>query len=449
MLIYRKECGNAELGYLTGIQQISINKAINELLTTNMVKMRTISEDGVRKSIFSITEFAREYILQYCKPSAESFKQIEKRIRELKGLGQNLTRKANIDPYNPKSITISNKSDELLAAHNLVRALSESSKGNAEEASNYIEKAKEISPNYFEVYKISAFIKASGGDIFTADEEYRIALQCKDNNAPLLYLYAGFRMRFLDDFEGALEYFRLAKKLDPENIDIQIQIARVYMLLAKYKESDEMFIKILKSEFKFKNKQKKITVNYAADNIRRWAEVLVSKEEYLDALELYKKVIEYVNILDESDQDYKIIDTVCKTLYNLIDLYSVVKVELKDTVINEFIKILRLYNKKIVCNKAYELVKNKLDKIYEILPIKSRKQIDDIILSNIDDKYNEGIVYNLCKSYGFIKNSMKESIFFHASDYGGNFYEISVGDQVQFELKYDDKGAKAINIKKL
>lgn len=449
MLVYQKECGNAEIGYLVEIPHISVNKAINELLTTNMVRMRTISEDGIKKSIFSITDFAREYIVQYCKPSKESFKQIDKRIRELKGLGQNLTIKANIDPYNPKSITFTNKSDELLAAHNLIRALSESSKGNDDEASNYIQKAKEISPNYFEVYKISAFIEASKGDTFTANEEYQIALQCKNNNAPLLYLYAGFRMRYLDDFEGALEYLELARRLDQENLDIQILIARVHMLLAKYKESDEMFMKLLESEVKFKNRQKRITINYAADNVRRWAEVLVSKEDYKDAINLYKKVIEYINILDESDQDYKIIATICKTLYNLINLYSVINIELKYTVINEFIKIFKLYKNKIVCNEGYKSVKDKLDKIYNYLPSQIQNQINEIISLDFDSKYNEGVVYKICKGYGFIKNSTQKGIFFHSSSYSGSFYEISVGDQVRFELESNDKGQYAININKL
>lgn len=87
----------------------------------------------------------------------------------------------------------------------------------------YIERAKDIDPNYFEIYKVSGFIYSRSGDYFKADTEYQTAIQCKPNSPSLLFLYAGFKMRYLEDFEEALMLTERAEEIDSENVDIKIQ----------------------------------------------------------------------------------------------------------------------------------------------------------------------------------------------------------------------------------
>lgn len=449
MLIYQKECGQAEIGYLIEMDSIKMNKAINELLTTNMMRMRTISEDGLRKSLFSITEFAREYLIQYCRPSQVAFKNINKKIRELKGLGQNLNINADVDPYNPRSITFSSRSDELLAAYNLLQALTASSKGDSENAYKYIEKAKQISPNYFEVYKISAFIEASKGNTFAADEEYKIALQCKNNNAPLLFLYAGFRMRFLDDFETALEYLNVAHSLDSENLDIKIQIARVYMLLNKYDIADDKFTKLLMLDTKFKNKQKRITVNYSADNARRWAELLVKKEEYEQAFNLLEKAIHYINMLDENEKDSKVISTVCKIMGNLVNLATLVSYDSQSGGIDILCNIFDQYKYKLLYNELYKSAIGSINKSKINLSDGNKEKVNKIVEFNTFGKdENEGIIFKIRKGYGFIRNQKYDGLFFHYGDCIDDFSGFSEGQKVKFVLSSNEKGMCATSITK-
>lgn len=61
----------------------------------------------------------------------------------------------------------------------------------------------------------------------------------------------------------------------------------------------------------------------------------------------------------------------------------------------------------------------------------------------------EGHVLFFNKTYGFIRTEMEEEdIFFHFSDIISDDYkELSPGDYVEFDLSFDEKKKKAINIK--
>ena len=223
LLIYNKDSSDAELAYLLELDSIWHRKALNELMATNMIRMKTISNHSEKKSVFSITDFAKEYLYQHCRPSNSSFIKVNRRIKELKALGQSLSINVEVNPYNPTSITYQSNSDQIIAAYNLKQALVCSGNSDYEKSYMYIERAKDIDPNYFEIYKVSGFIYSRSGDYFKADTEYQTAIQCKPNSPSLLFLYAGFKMRYLEDFEEALMLTERAEEIDSENVDIKIQ----------------------------------------------------------------------------------------------------------------------------------------------------------------------------------------------------------------------------------
>ena len=452
MLVYQKECSDAEIGYLVNGDPILRRRAINELLSTNMVRMRTISEDSVKKSVFSISELPREHLLQHCKPSRDSFKDINKRIQTLRGLGQNLSVEIDINPYDPKSLTYSQHTDELIAAYNLKQALVCSAHNKHSEIKAFIDKAKEVAPNYFEVYKISAFIAASTGDIFTADNEYQTALQCKRDYAPLLYLYAGFKMRYLDDFKDALSLTNAAEKLDTNNLQIKIQKSRLYTFLNEYATADEMFSDLLYENNVFKIKNKKITVQYASDNARRWSEMLVTEGNIEGTIKLFVKALNFIELLDEADKDDRILTMVCKILSNMIHVYLISEELYKDVILKLIINTLKVYINKIMYCEEYKNIKLRIENAYPQISIEYQKIIasyfnDDIYeLASTIESETEGFIYKLLKSYGFIKNSRYDSLFFFWKEYEGDFSKLKVGDKVSFSLGMHNQETCAISI---
>ena len=55
--------------------------------------------------------------------------------------------------------------------------------------------------------------------------------------------------------------------------------------------------------------------------------------------------------------------------------------------------------------------------------------------------------YNPRKGYGFIENEEGKDIFVHRTQVPQGTY-LNEGDKVTFEIEKDEKGPKAINIKK-
>ncbi len=50
------------------------------------------------------------------------------------------------------------------------------------------------------------------------------------------------------------------------------------------------------------------------------------------------------------------------------------------------------------------------------------------------------------KGFGFITVEGSDDVFFHNSECNGQYDNLSVGQQVQFELQQGEKGPKATNV---
>ncbi len=64
---------------------------------------------------------------------------------------------------------------------------------------------------------------------------------------------------------------------------------------------------------------------------------------------------------------------------------------------------------------------------------------------------NKGTVkwYNDTKGFGFISSDTGADIFVHRSGLRNPFNGLKEGDEVEFEIKEDEKGQKAFNVKKV
>lgn len=451
LLIANKKCSDAELDYLLGLDSIMHRKALNELVSTNMVKMESETNNNEVKTLFYISDFAREYLQQHCKPTNTSFMTITKKIRQLEGLTQTLDIQNEVNPYDPKSIIVENQ-DEKIAAYYLRQALVCSSKEDYNKAFECIEKAKNAVPNYFEIYKISGFIHAGNKDYFIADKEYMTAIECKPNFAPLLFLYAGFKLCYVGDFEGALEDCIKAEKLDNQNINIKMQKGRILKQLNRYEEADFIFQDILYNNSELKTKEKKITVDQAADNLRRWAEKAIREENYPMTIKLLSRAIGLVSLLNESDIDYKIITTVSKIIKTTTYTCVNSNVENKDG-INLLVDMLNKYQSKLFFNNKYNDSQESIKNLFPSLTTETRNRLEPYVNTNLNEllksikNENEGYVIKKQKNYGFIiSRKYQNGLFFFWEDVKSDFSRLSIGDKVKFEISTNEKGECARNV---
>ena len=211
-----------------------ISFAINELAKCNFI------DDSIfrTKERLSITVFAKEYltILQFSNSSVvEMFKQKDMQLQTF--LQKQIQAMAE-KPYAMKTFSICNeRKDELVVAYWLYEAVDAFEKRNEQIANIKLELAKRILPDYFECYKVAAYL-CGVNSIEKGKEEYEIAENCCENQQrERLYIYyAAFLLR-TNDYHGSLEKLKIAATYSVEpNFYIFSEQAKLYACINRFSE---------------------------------------------------------------------------------------------------------------------------------------------------------------------------------------------------------------------
>lgn len=267
-LIERKELSLGEIDYFTNLSDVELRKSINELLYTNMIMLRN--------GIYTINEMAKDYLSTYQAPENKLVVSTFSKRKKLNDILQSIKVENEVDPFNPKSMfaNMDNESRKL-ASYYLTNALERSAKKDWEKAFYYVEKAANISPDYFEVYKIKAFILAERTELYGALDNYQIALdKCETDleKASVLFLFAVFYVIKLLDPSTALELILKAEEICPDEIMIVSEKARILMYLGKYNESEEILLKYNNKKEEYDLKTQNILASRYGELFRRRAE---------------------------------------------------------------------------------------------------------------------------------------------------------------------------------
>jgi len=227
----------AELAFLNGDMEVtSIQAALQQLLTTNMVSMLSIPHGSSFESTYDVSELARLYLEKHHPLRSEDLKDLTKRRLQLRAAGEQLAAQQTSNPYSFDSVRVRSKRD-LALAKDLLDALKAIRARRLDQAEKKIEDARRLAPEYFEVHRIEALLKLEQGNVVGAKVAYEAALEIEPNSAPLHFWYAGLLMRHLDDTEAALTELQKAGKIDPSAIPVQIEIARASLYLMKFPEA--------------------------------------------------------------------------------------------------------------------------------------------------------------------------------------------------------------------
>ena len=105
--------------------------------------------------------------------------------------------------------TVRSRSEAIAATH-LAQAFYLSEKGETEKALQIIEDLRVTTPEYFEIYRVTAYIQAEAGDVISAQQNYDTAIDIASDQPQVFHWCAGFAMRHLQDSAKASELFEEA-----------------------------------------------------------------------------------------------------------------------------------------------------------------------------------------------------------------------------------------------
>lgn len=223
----------AELTFLTELEVEVLQRALQLLLTTHMVAMSSVPIGSSFETSYSVSELARQFLIRHYPPSASEHAAFIRRRKQLVATSEDVAALEKVNRYSFYCVSVRTSNDRIVARY-LHDALNASRRGDSSSALAEVAQAKSLAPAYFEVHRVEALVCVQAGNVPGAQTAYEAAIELEPQYAPLRMWYGGFRMRYLDDLQGALEEFRAAEKLDPESNEVQREVGTALLYLRDY-----------------------------------------------------------------------------------------------------------------------------------------------------------------------------------------------------------------------
>ncbi len=442
----RKRITNAEVIYLSDFKPIEVRKYLLELFKTTLISREILDGNNYEEVSYYISDFAKDFLSKKY-PIEEDY--IKANIRKSKKLAAGLRKITKIQKYNEFSVNalVYDNQNQMISAKFLQEALQLSKSGDFSESLRKVQEAKNIDPSYFEVYRVGAFIKATQGDLLSADEDYQMGLEIAPDNPRLLFFYAQFLMFKLEDTDNAMIYAKRVYEQKPNHPFTAFLMARGYNTAQEFNKAIQV-IRELKDNVDLDPKNLRIAntelISYYLESAKSFINIQNDAE---NGISHYKKAFElFRNCANERIVDYKMAKNFSIGVLMMIKIIPVVKVEeTKDFLI----ELIREHDRFI--NLTVDL-KEKI-----ILAFKE-KYSDDSLSDLIDFSLSETrLVGNIRRTvnpkdnFAFI-NTDSEEFFAHRYDFidvatWSDWKKIETGQLVSFEEGTNKQGKCAKSIR--
>lgn len=294
-----------EISTLTRLGPEEVQQALQELVLSNMVDMVDFSLRNHSITGYALNDLVRKYLGAHHPPSSEEAKTYTTRWISLQKQNEELAITARTRPYALTTVGIRHERD-MPTALLLHAALSCAHRGDFAQADTHLETARRLDPSYFEVPRVEAVVQWKKGNAIGAREQYLAAIELAPEHAPLHLFYGGFLLRTLHDPDAALEQIELAKKLDPEAIDPQIELCRVFHHLRRFPEAVDAVEKLLASNPPEFHKIRIWDLGIRA--LKDWLETQTSFRETDGAIKTLKRLLAFVATIPPHSIDAKMTD---------------------------------------------------------------------------------------------------------------------------------------------
>lgn len=228
-----------ELAYLNDFEALQAQKAIQELMATNMLSQSSIAKGASVKTTYQLSELARAYLGKHHKPSQVFQKEIRDKRNKLNSMFEEQMSRRTGNKYLVKNIKFRDKSDRVIA-RKLYDAQNHISNSEHDKAFEILQEAQRLSPDYFEVARFMAYFYQKSGNYSDAREQYELAIVLSPNTPQLHYWFGRFLLHSEENVDEAVAQFRIAHNLDPESIEVCLALARGYLFQHEFDETQKI-----------------------------------------------------------------------------------------------------------------------------------------------------------------------------------------------------------------
>jgi LuxR family glucitol operon transcriptional activator len=349
----RRKLTTGEIIYLSNFQPLEVRKFLIELFKTTLISREIKDANNLEEVYYYISDFAKDFLSKRYQIEPEYVRMLTKKYKVLEEGLKNITKYSKHNEFSINAISYET-ANQKIAAKFLSEALSFSKTGDFERALQKTSEAKNIDPNYYEVYRVGAFIKATQGDILSAEEDYQLGLEIAPNNLRLLFYYAQFLLFSLEDSTKALFYAEQVYQQKPNHPYTSFLFARCYNHNGDFNKA----INILKNLLQNKDlDSKNVRVAYTeliSLYYNTGQDLFRIQTDIENAVNHYKKAFEtFEECISKDIIDYKVLKNFVDSLYSFINTIPTTEIEKNKPFIKELIK---KYEKQIslthLCNKV-------------------------------------------------------------------------------------------------
>lgn len=440
----RRKLTPAEIIYLSELEPIKVREHLIELFRTTLIT-REIHAGNIEEIFYSVSDFANDFLSNNYPIEASYVKTINFKYKELT---KSITELQKVQKYNEFALNaIAYESpNQRIAAKFLSEALQISQQGNFEQALLKVQEAKNMVPNYSESYRVSAFIKATKGDLLSAETDYELGIEIDPNNARLLYYYAQFLLFKLEDNQKALEYAEKVHTLRPNHPYTSLLFARCYNKLQNHSKGIQILKSLLQTTL-----DSKIEKVASTDLINMYNECAKSalkiESDFHIAKSYYKKSFEvYSTCKEKKILDYKLVKNFSESLYSYIS-------NVPPTLIDDNIEYCKLLIHEHENELSLSPLKNKI--LYKYKETFHDNSFDNLIEhSQFDNSHIGNVIFPAKEphsNYAFIEADgdryyANRMDFLDVSNYL-DWKNLKEGTLVSFEVGENFKGPCAKNVK--
>jgi LuxR family transcriptional regulator, glucitol operon activator len=273
--------GQTEISFLCSLEASRVQRALQQLLSSNIVNMTSMRDGTISVTKYSLSDMPRSYLLKHHKPTLEEDQQFQRNKQSLLSAIESMQLEKQRSPLSSLSIAVRSKSDLIVARFLKVAVLSMGEE-HFDAAEKALDSARKLAPEYFEVFRVEAQLRAKQQNIPAARDAFDAAVELESNSLPLRYWYGRFLLSEAGDTEGAREQLTVAKSLDGNNSQVLVELARAHLYLFEFDTVagliGEMRLKGMKGEIGIRFSDLEVQLHY------RRAEVAVEQDDCKAAL---------------------------------------------------------------------------------------------------------------------------------------------------------------------
>lgn len=236
MLCVPAPSSQAELSFLTELDFLDLQTAILQLLTTNMIVMSSLPTGSSFESRYALSDLPRDYLLKHHPVDKEEYAVFSKRKQQMISQGEQILAEVRTNPFGTSTIDIRSKSD-LIVARYLIDAIAETERGNFSRANAAVVKARELAPEYFEVWRVEGIVHRAEQNFPAALQAYQAAMELEPRSIKVRHALGRFFLLTLGEHDAAIEQFDAALSLDSHCVEVQLDLVRAYLYSMRFEEA--------------------------------------------------------------------------------------------------------------------------------------------------------------------------------------------------------------------